>query len=292
MTYAEHEDFVSEHLPTGEDFVLLAESFSGPIGISIASRAPARLKGLILCCSFASNPLPVFSPFARLVGAAPAFIVPPALMAPWLYADRATPELRHAHAQAMSRVSASTIRARVAAVLAVDYRDQLRRSEVPILYLRARKDRLIPTSAGRAIQELRPDCELTEFDAPHFLLQTEPQACAAAVMSFVHRRTVVPTPVAERPDGPLNAEQAIRVSRLKQGDLWEIDRVLLAKSARSWRKVARIVDMTIDELSERLPNIPDIYYAQRVRHLVSVGKLESQGNLPYMRYSEVRLPAK
>ena len=48
--------------------------------------------------------------------------------------------------------------------------------------------------------------------------------------------------------------------------------------------------MTIGELSERFPNIPDIYYAQRVRRLVAVGELESQGNLEYMRYSEVRLP--
>jgi hypothetical protein len=50
--------------------------------------------------------------------------------------------------------------------------------------------------------------------------------------------------------------------------------------------------MTIGELSERFPNIPDIYYAQRLRRLVAVGELESQGNLEYMRYSEVRLPAK
>ena len=60
----------------------------------------------------------------------------------------------------------------------------------------------------------------------------------------------------------------------------------------SWRKVARIVGMTIGDLSERLPNVPDVYYAQRVRRLVAVGELESQGNLAYMRYSEVRLPAK
>jgi len=80
------------------------------------------------------------------------------------------------------------------------------------------------------------------------------------------------------------------VSRLKQEDLWEIDRVLLAQSSTQWRKVVRIVGMTIGELSERFPNIPDIYYAQRVRRLVAVGELESQGNLEYMRFSEVRLP--
>ena len=72
----------------------------------------------------------------------------------------------------------------------------------------------------------------------------------------------------------------------------EIDRLLLAQSATTWRKVARIVGMTIGELSERFPNIPDVYYAQRVRRLVAVGELESQGNLEYMRYSEVRLTVK
>jgi len=95
-----------------------------------------------------------------------------------------------------------------------------------------------------------------------------------------------------KPDPPLTPEQAMRVSRLKQEDLWEIDRVLLAQSAPAWRKVARIVGMTIGELSERFPNIPDVYYAQRVRRLVAVGELESQGNLEYMRYGEVRLPSK
>jgi len=45
MTYAEHENFVRGKLPADEDFVLLAESFSGPIGISIAAAAPPRLKG-------------------------------------------------------------------------------------------------------------------------------------------------------------------------------------------------------------------------------------------------------
>jgi hypothetical protein len=94
----------------------------------------------------------------------------------------------------------------------------------------------------------------------------------------------------EQPDPPLNTEQSLRVSRLTQQDLWDMDRVLLAQASEHWRKVARIVGMAISELSDRIPNVPDIYYAQRVRHLVEVGKLESQGNLAYMRYSEVRRP--
>ncbi|WP_425530461.1 DUF3658 domain-containing protein [Xanthomonas oryzae] len=35
--------------------------------------------------------------------------------------------------------------------------------------------------------------------------------------------------------------------------------------------------------------MPDIFYAQRIRHLVSAGHLEASGNLNRMRFSEVRL---
>ena len=94
----------------------------------------------------------------------------------------------------------------------------------------------------------------------------------------------------EPPDPPLDVEQSLRVSKLTQEDLWEMDRVLLSQAAPAFRKVARIVAGAIGELSARLPDVPDIYYAQRVRNLVAAGQLESQGNLLYMRYSEVRLP--
>jgi pimeloyl-ACP methyl ester carboxylesterase len=290
MTYAEHEAFARDQLPADDDYVLLAESFSGPIGIAIAADAPPRLKGLILCVTFASNPLPLFGSFAKLVGHAPAMRLPAAIAAPWLYAGRGTPELRRAHARVMSQVAPATIRARVAAILAVDYRSLLRRIDIPILYMRGLVDRLIPVSASRAILESRPDAELSEIDAPHFLLQTEPQACVGAVMSFIHRKTEIAVAQDAEPDPPLSSEQSLRVSRLTQEDLWEMDQVLLAQASQSWRKVARIVGMTIGELSDRFPNVPDIYYAQRVRHLVEVGKLESQGNLAYMRFSEVRRP--
>ena len=93
-----------------------------------------------------------------------------------------------------------------------------------------------------------------------------------------------------QPDPPLDLAQSLRVSKLTQAELQEMDRELLAQASRSWRKVARIVGETIGVLGERLPDIPDIYYAQRVRNLVALGKLESLGDLGRMGSSEVRLP--
>jgi pimeloyl-ACP methyl ester carboxylesterase len=185
MSYAEHETHVRERLPQGGDYVLLAESFSGPVGITIAASAPPGLKGLILCCSFAANPLPVFGPLSRLISVFPAIKIPPSLIAPFLYAGHATPELRRQHVGAMAKVSARALRARVAAILAVDCIPLLRRVEVPMLYLLAKADRLVPSSALREIERIRPDIQTAEFDAPHFLLQTRPDLAADRVRTFV-----------------------------------------------------------------------------------------------------------
>jgi pimeloyl-[acyl-carrier protein] methyl ester esterase len=141
----------------------------------------------------------VFGPLARLVGAFPAVKIPPALFAPLLYAGHGTPELRRQHAQAMSKVSAATLRARVAAILAADYSALLRRIQVPMMYLLATRDRLVPRSAYLEMQRLRPDIRLEEFDAPHFLLQTRSRASAAAVRAFIGALR------GEAPDEPMEA---------------------------------------------------------------------------------------
>ena len=74
MDYAGHEAVARPSLPIDRPFVLLGESYSGPIAISIAASAPPRLIGLVLCCSFARNPRPalvVTSPRAIRAGASP-----------------------------------------------------------------------------------------------------------------------------------------------------------------------------------------------------------------------------
>ncbi|MEO8061322.1 MAG: DUF3658 domain-containing protein [Pseudomonadota bacterium] len=97
---------------------------------------------------------------------------------------------------------------------------------------------------------------------------------------------------AEQPDPALDVVQSLRVSKLRQAELQEMDRVLLAQANDSWKKVAHVVDMAIGILGKRLTDIPDVYYAQRVQNLVALGKLESRGNLAHRHQSDVRLPRK
>jgi hypothetical protein len=67
-----------------------------------------------------------------------------------------------------------------------------------------------------------------------------------------------------------------------------IDEVLLNNAAPQWRKVARVVGSAMMQLRAELPRLPDVYYSGRIAELVNAGKLQSQGNLRRMRFSEVR----
>ena len=91
------------------------------------------------------------------------------------------------------------------------------------------------------------------------------------------------------PDGPLTPEQLAVVEKLTPDELTKIDEGLLSNCCDQWRKVARVVGTTmLNDGPYRYEYVPDTFYSQRVKILVERGSLESQGNLDFMRYSEVR----
>ena len=92
------------------------------------------------------------------------------------------------------------------------------------------------------------------------------------------------------PDDELSKEEATIVAGLQPADLVRIDTVLLEQCANSWRKGARVVMGAMKTLDSELPDLPVALYAQRIATLVQKGRLRSQGNLSYLRFSEVCLP--
>lgn len=176
---------VLDALPREQPFVLLGESFSGPLAIRIAARAPQGLIGLILCATFAKNPFPWLGWARPLAAYLPVKSLPRWLRAPLMWgslaADRAPSQME----RAMSGVSAAVVRQRIAALLEVDETGALRCIKIPVLVLRARGDRVLPRAATRWIVKNLAHAQLIEIDAPHLLLQTRPTECAAAVSRFL-----------------------------------------------------------------------------------------------------------
>jgi hypothetical protein len=92
------------------------------------------------------------------------------------------------------------------------------------------------------------------------------------------------------PNPPLSAAERAVAAALSSSELGEIDHTLLSHSRTQWTKVAMVVMKTLGDMRDRHPGLTDLFYAERLQHLVANAKLESQGNITVMRFSEVRLP--
>lgn len=185
LNYAQLEHLVRQALPESGPFVLLGESFSGPIAVALAASRPAQLRGLILCCSFVTNPRPMLAMFNWLLSALPVALVPNALLSYFLFGSFATNGLRSALSRAIAQVSPQVFGARLRAVVSVDVSQKLLALNVPLLYLRAARDRIVPSTSGTMVSRLLPSARVVVIDAPHCLLQAAPGQAAEAVSDFI-----------------------------------------------------------------------------------------------------------
>lgn len=183
--YPELVSMVRAMLPKDRPYVLLGESFSGPIGVILAAEAPVGLKGLVLCCSFVRNPQPWLSWLKPLLGWLPVKAMPLRGLAWFLLGRAANAAWRSALAQALAPVSPAAIRARLGAVLSVDVCATWLQVNVPTLCLRASQDRVVPAAASRLVTTLKPTAQVIELVGPHFLLQVAPIDAAQAIRTFV-----------------------------------------------------------------------------------------------------------
>ncbi|HZX30916.1 MAG TPA: hypothetical protein VFF03_06170 [Rhodocyclaceae bacterium] len=185
LGYDELEPIARSFLPRNEPFYLLAESFSGPLAIAIAASPPPELLGLVLCSSFARNPLPVLAPFRFALGAVPVAALPMALLSFFVLGRFATPALHAALARSLALVAPAVLRARARAALSIDRASLLPQIKMPVLYLRATEDRIVSEASWKLVRALVPQATAVRFPAPHFLLQVMPKPAAAAIAEFM-----------------------------------------------------------------------------------------------------------
>lgn len=185
MGYSEIEAFVRGSLPDGSPFILVGESFSGPVAIALASSGLVGLRAVVLVCTFAKYP---GSEFLRLLGRfpVPLWRLPIQLVSFVLLGRFGSASWRARLLDAMRRVMPAVWRVRLRAVLEVDVTQRLSKISVPLLYLRASEDRVVSSSASAVVLRHHPKAQVVALEGPHFLLQAKPQEAAAAIRAFAH----------------------------------------------------------------------------------------------------------
>ena len=94
------------------------------------------------------------------------------------------------------------------------------------------------------------------------------------------------------PDSYLGLEEQEMAARLPSTDLDVIDAALIAATVETWRKMSRVIGDALFTSQSKFPGLPLGVYVQRVQALVQEGVLLAQGDVQFMRHSEIRLPQK
>lgn len=190
MTYSDLCHYLKDALPN-TPYVLLGESFGGPLAMMLSTNADENLKGIILCVSFVRNPQVLASklirPFLKpkhLQKETPAWHIKTMLMNG--VSDAAL--TRNIQA-ATAELSREVYYYRLREIADVDVTNLLQKCELPILYLRAKKDRLVYESSMKLVEKLGNKVTVESFDAPHMLLQTQPKQAAESILTFIRQST-------------------------------------------------------------------------------------------------------
>ncbi|WP_277372152.1 alpha/beta hydrolase [Pseudomonas sp. AA-38] len=163
-------------------FVLLGESFSGPLAYQLALRQPTGLRGVIFAASFLSCP----NPSPALLKHLPMPLTLATM--PWLLrilclGKTADEAILQRVQREIRRLDPSLLRARLATLASLQAPAQ--NLDLPCLHLWPQQDRLVANCAAERLPQFCSDISQIRLDGPHFILQTRPQACAKAIAEFI-----------------------------------------------------------------------------------------------------------
>ena len=188
LSFEETVQCAKEQIEADDNLILLAESFSGPIAVSLIGSGQIKAKYLILCTTFARPPRPVFFkaltylPLELLIRIPfPRFILNRRIG----LGKEETDLFLAMWKEVKFRVPAKTLVHRLKLINKVNVIGWLPKITIPCLYLQASADRSVPLSALNDFIELVPDLRIRRVPGPHFLLQSQPKACLSAIKTFV-----------------------------------------------------------------------------------------------------------
>jgi pimeloyl-ACP methyl ester carboxylesterase len=159
---------------------VIAESFSGAVGIRLAAKHPALVEKLVLVGSFVTPPFG--SGLMRPFGALPFRMVPPRFaLRRLLIGEDASEDLVDELVTALRQVAPEVLAHRLASISRIDERQTLRSLQQPIVVLSAKQDRLVSRSITSELLTHAPRARHLELDGPHLLLQARAREAAAVL---------------------------------------------------------------------------------------------------------------
>lgn len=194
LGYEPLQSYVVSLLPVSEPYVLIAESYSGPIAVRISATRPPMMRGLVLSATFIRKPRGWIGEWSRF------FIRPSLFRQTWTHfiaeALLKWQGLNEGQIKlvlgALEHVRPVVLAARLREALNVEAFEDLRACNVPVLCLYAERDLVLADRCRELIRQANPRVKLVGLDTPHFLLQAKPAEALHEIQAFAQSISVHP----------------------------------------------------------------------------------------------------
>jgi pimeloyl-ACP methyl ester carboxylesterase len=185
MSFLEHVDFARRQLPENRPFVLLAESFSGPVGLQLLAEPPDNLLGVIFVATFARHPSPFLLDTAcHLPQSLLLKLFATPLFSRCLCLGGATADAVKLFRRALLSVKQSVLSRRLQILAELPPPAETTFSG-PALYIQASRDRLVPPRAAEALARHLPQLQVERISGPHIILLAQPESGALLISTFI-----------------------------------------------------------------------------------------------------------
>ena len=187
LSYVELVQCAYEQLPRNKPLILIAESFSGPIAISLVSLFPANIKGIIFCATFMKFSRPFLIGSTRYIPLVFLFRRPvPDFLLYFLvggkpFSEKLIPLFR----QFEKLVDPEVIVHRIRMFNDIDVTEDARKLHLPCCYIQGIQDKLVSSKSLVPFKKYLPDIIVKRVNGPHGILQAQPEECAEIIMEFV-----------------------------------------------------------------------------------------------------------
>ena len=173
--------------PKNEDYIVLGDSFSGPIALNTAVSAEHKPISLVLVNTFVSSPRNVLTKLARYT---PQKLLsnPPERVLEYLLKEKEA-ELRPLEriVPVLVSISPNLVKSRLMSIDTVSVKNIARRVSVPVCVLQAANDSAISNNARRELTQSLKNRQIHVLPGNHFSLQTFPATCAHLITQFVEK---------------------------------------------------------------------------------------------------------
>ena len=166
------------------NYILIGESFSGPISLFISHQKPKGLLGTILVATFISAPnLKIGRYLPWKLG----FMLAKPLYALRIALSRGrSTSILKATSLELQKVLPKVLAYRIQQVFSVNAETELKECIVPMAYFHGKYDFVVPKWNLERILNIKPSIKVVSFDSQHFLLQSRPIEAWAAISAFAN----------------------------------------------------------------------------------------------------------